>query len=273
MLNYLVYGLAIRSELELVGAASIAGPMSDPDLCITVGAFATPEMHRDGPLSFRLEDDHWYFRWPGEATYRLGHGEICVQQIGNRFAVGQRILGPLLGLVLRRTGRLVLHGNVVSRPSGATCLLGATGAGKTTLTSELVKAGWCFLSDDLCVLGVENGHWVAFAGPGRLKIRTGQPLKRVETIADMQATAILERIVVVEPGVPVRMAPLGGPPALLGLITHAHMPRSLDVSGLAADHVRRAGDLASANQVLALRRGQDLGDLPTAIDLLQRGWT
>lgn len=273
MLNYLVYGLAIRSDLELAGAAPAAGTISDADLRITVGQFAIPEMHRDGPLRYRLDDDYWYFQWPEEATYRLGHGEICVHATVDRLAAGQRILGPLLGLLLRRAGRLVLHGNVVSRPSGATCLLGATGAGKTTLTAELVTAGWRFMSDDLCVLGIKDGRWIAFAGPARLKVRTGQPLKRVDTVAGNQTTALLERIVVVEPGIPVRMAPLSGPPAVLSLITHAHMPRSLDVSGLAADHVRRAGDLASANQMAALRRGQNLSDLPTAIDLLQRGWT
>jgi hypothetical protein len=46
------------------------------------------------------------------------------------------------------TGATVLHSGAVSRGGQAALLVGSSGHGKTTLTLELVRRGWRFLSDD-----------------------------------------------------------------------------------------------------------------------------
>ncbi len=54
-------------------------------------------------------------------------------------------------MVLRREGRLDLHAAAVVPPvegAGAVLLVGAKGAGKSSLTLSLAMAGWRFLSDD-----------------------------------------------------------------------------------------------------------------------------
>ena len=54
-------------------------------------------------------------------------------------------------MVLRREGRLDLHAAAVVPPiegAGAVLIVGAKGAGKSSLTLSLAMAGWSFLSDD-----------------------------------------------------------------------------------------------------------------------------
>jgi hypothetical protein len=48
--------------------------------------------------------------------------------------------------------RVVLHSGSVLADSGVVLLVGSSGWGKTTLTIELVRRGWGFLSDDFAIL-------------------------------------------------------------------------------------------------------------------------
>lgn len=61
------------------------------------------------------------------------------------------VIGAALYMALRREGRLDLHAAAVVPPSGgagAILIVGAKGAGKSSLTLSLAMAGWRFLSDD-----------------------------------------------------------------------------------------------------------------------------
>ncbi|MBO6575169.1 MAG: hypothetical protein JJ896_07135 [Rhodothermales bacterium] len=268
MTTYTAYGLVVQSDLAL--PFSLAPTGTTGQVTVRAGRFHVPRMKRDGPLSFRLDDEFWYFQWPGEATYRMATDEVVVMLDGDPAAAGERLSGQLMGLFLRRAGRIVLHGNVVSRHGLAICLLGATGMGKTTLTGALLATGWAFLSDDLCVLEEGTGGWSVQPGPGRLKVRAGGPLKQLERVTPSASGATLKGIAVLEAGGPVVLEPLAGPEALLELIRHAHMPRSLDVSGLADAHLQRVGGLAGAIPIGRLRRGSTLTDLPQVVEILDR---
>lgn len=266
MPTYNVYGTAIQSDLPLPGLDEVE--VQESELTVSLAEFQSPVLHPDGPLHYFLDEDYWYFHWLGEATYRLSEFEVAVMIEGDSSAVSERIAGPLFGLLLRRAGRVVLHGNVVSRDGQALCLLGSTGAGKTTLTRSLLDAGWLFLSDDLCVLEEKEGAWLAHPGPSRLKVRTSTPWKSIQTPSRNGHSARLHEIVVLEPGAPVSRKNLSGSDALMALVRHAHMPRSLDVAGHAGDHLHQSGRLAASVSISLLKRGTDLSDLPKAIGLL-----
>ena len=69
-----------------------------------------------------------------------------------------------LGLVGRLRGRLVLHGSAVGTEWGAVLLLGAMGAGKSTVAATMcVRHGCDIISDDLLVMDDESGR--VGAGP------------------------------------------------------------------------------------------------------------
>lgn len=58
----------------------------------------------------------------------------------------------VLPLVLARRGALVLHGGVISRAGKGAVLVGATGAGKSTVTAFAWQQGWTVGGDDGAVL-------------------------------------------------------------------------------------------------------------------------
>jgi hypothetical protein len=62
----------------------------------------------------------------------------------------------VLPLVLARRGALVLHGGVISRAGKGAVLVGATGAGKSTLTAFAWQQDWTVGGDDGAVLHATN---------------------------------------------------------------------------------------------------------------------
>jgi hypothetical protein len=56
-------------------------------------------------------------------------------------------------------GQLVLHAGAVCRDGRAVAVMGPSGWGKTTLTLELVRRGWSFLTDDFAPL--DRSGWIA----------------------------------------------------------------------------------------------------------------
>jgi hypothetical protein len=57
---------------------------------------------------------------------------------------------------------LLIHAAALSFDQAGVILAGGTGCGKTTLTLELVRQGFQFLSDDVAVIGLADGNLVPF---------------------------------------------------------------------------------------------------------------
>jgi hypothetical protein len=270
VIDYDAYGIRIASDLALPFPLAGVSSSGLARASLRLIDFEPPSQTvEDGPLKYHLaEDGLWYFGWAGEATYRLGPEGIAVSRDGGSDeAVAARVSGQLLGLWLRREGRLVLHANVVARSDEALALMGATGAGKTTITSALLDRGFSFVSDDLCVLERRGGAWWAQPGPGRLKVRTptvGDFKSRKEVAPALEASK-LRAVYVLHPGLPVQPEPLKGGDAILALVRHAHMPRSLDITRLAAQHFAASGQLARDVSVARLSRGITLEDVPSVV--------
>jgi PqqD family protein of HPr-rel-A system len=151
--------------------------------------------------------------------------------------------------------RVTIHAGAVAAPSGAVILPGPPGAGKSTMTAALVRAGCGYLSDELAaldlageavhpfprplalhpttvaLLAVGPGGPVgpspatpegpdAVARPGRAGglLAPSRSLGATVAAPTPPAAIVLPRIVAGAPG---RLAPLAPPAALLGLLAHA----------------------------------------------------
>lgn len=63
------------------------------------------------------------------------------------------LLGPVMGFVLRRRGRLALHASAVGIGGAAVALVGSAGTGKSTTAAALALRGWPVVCEDICSLG------------------------------------------------------------------------------------------------------------------------
>jgi hypothetical protein len=78
------------------------------------------------------------------------------------------LLGATLRCVLQLRGVACLHAAVIGAAGGAIAIAGPKGAGKSTVTAALARAGHPVLADDLAVLDERaEGFW-AHSGPPRL---------------------------------------------------------------------------------------------------------
>lgn len=158
MYNYRICGLSVTSEMKLLGANPWAHD-STPDVTVRYGhvpgQLAQPSTC--GP-SWQREGDTVLLCVPGLARFLITAGRSVVialeDQALPRDASGF-VLGSSLGILLHQRGALVLHGSAVARNGRAIVLCGQSGAGKSTTAAALCKKGCSFVSDDICVIGLD----------------------------------------------------------------------------------------------------------------------
>ncbi|MBK6306034.1 MAG: hypothetical protein IPF87_01475 [Gemmatimonadetes bacterium] len=170
---YWVYGLRVRSDVELPGwPAAAAG---EPDVEIRREDCDAPAFG---------ENPH-----TARSIVRDGELQVAVTGVG-RFAAlrGQLIridplptalpedvllylTGAMIGAILHQRGLYPLHASCVSIGGVGVGFAGKSGAGKSTLVATLVERGATFVSDDVCVLTQSStGELVVWPGAPRVKL-------------------------------------------------------------------------------------------------------
>lgn len=168
--NYRIFGLSVQSELDLPELIPVR-EATDPDVSIQVSS-----AEAEPPAEFKLisSDDEVTLSVPGAATYTMRGGRtITVTPVSTASARDVRLylLGSAFGVILHQRGLLPLHSNAIEIDGKAIAFLGHSGAGKSTLAAWFHDRGHGMLSDDVCVVGVdENGGGVAYGGVPRVRL-------------------------------------------------------------------------------------------------------
>jgi len=186
-------------------------------------------------------------------------------------------------------GYLVLHASSVALDGGASCFLGASGWGKSTLAALLHARGHALVTDDVAAIDM--------AGSPRPRVLPGTPQLKLwpDALASLGEYAealprvhprLQKRVRAVEPPhpsepVPLRrlyvlaqaplpsIQPLGPQEALLELLRHSYGARTLQ-SVRREDHFRQCARLATQVPVRRLAAPHDLGALPALARLIEQ---
>lgn len=161
-------GLRIRSALPLPGLRPASGDGA-PDVTVRRGPVPEPDGYPASGIAAEPGPEADVLAWYRRARLRLGADTIMVDSEDDAFAA-QCVVGPGLGVVLHRRGRLVLHGSAVDLGGRAVVLLGAKGAGKSTTAATLLARGHALLTDDLVALGESEDGPVVLPGPTQMKL-------------------------------------------------------------------------------------------------------
>lgn len=194
MPDYEVYGLGVRSPVAFprLPEVQVEGPV---DVTLSFGpeagaprqwerAYVSPELEGELPVVA-------YDRSAADGAWRLVYGE-GVRFVGDRAVsrvevaydapldlddVLSFLVGPVLGLALRRRGILALHASAVVIDGLAVGFLGAGGAGKSTLAAALAARGHAVLTDDVLALRRDGAHWSAHPGYPEIRLwESSEPL-------------------------------------------------------------------------------------------------
>jgi len=280
------YGLSIHSELCLPELP----PTRDPaDIRVTLGAVAPPAAA--AAPEWEVNGDEARGAYGGIGRFLVSRGrEIVVDPDPAAAAESLQpfLLGPALAVALHQRGYRVLHASAVAIGGVAFGFLGHAGSGKSTLAAALRSRGHRPIADDVVALRPESGGFVPLPGLPWLKLWpptaeaigiTPEELPRVRPDLAKRSWAAAEpaappptrvdRLYVLAEGPHVASEPIGAAESVIELARHTYGARSLH--GVRAEsHLQEAAELARAITLRRLRRPWRLGDLATAVELVER---
>jgi hypothetical protein len=158
----LIHGLVIASEVDLP-VPRIKPRLPDVTYRVALSTTLTAPSHsRSDDADDPWYVEHWFgsrlaVEFPGRATFELSRTDVVLVRdgTGDSDLVMHLLLAHVLPRVVSLRGDLMLHAAGAVGPSGrAHLFLGETGAGKSTIVTGLVAAGWSLLDDD----GIRVAH-------------------------------------------------------------------------------------------------------------------
>ena len=165
--TYQACGITIASALDLPGLARTDAP---PDVTVRRGPVETPDAFAPTGIAAVPGPDADVLAWYGRARLRISADALVADGDDDRFLC-QCIVGPGLGVLLHRRGRLALHGSAVDVGGRAVVFLGQKGAGKSTTAAALLDRGHALLTDDLVAIGHDAaGRPTVLPGPSQMKL-------------------------------------------------------------------------------------------------------
>ena len=172
---YRICGVLFRSQVRFPEFAPIEHLGTDEaDVTITVGplvdlgppqsVFRTLKFASDGTVDWHIAD---------YGSVRVSQGKtIAFEPKPGLVDVAQRsiLLGPAQALLWAQRGRVALHASSVLGPSGAICIAGNSGAGKSVLAALLAERGHAVLADDMTVLSSSSDEVEVNPGYAALRL-------------------------------------------------------------------------------------------------------
>jgi len=177
---YKLYGLTVSSQLRIPDAGGSALPCGETtDVTLTLDI--VPEFRADEKLE-KLTDS-WYYSAPDpQLFYMHCDGYDFEISDGRRITVDAHdqdiessglvtyILGSAFGVIGMQRGLIPIHGAAISVGDTSVIITGHSGSGKSAILSELLKAGYRYLADDVCMVSIENGSPCVFPSYPQRKI-------------------------------------------------------------------------------------------------------
>lgn len=108
---------------------------------------------------FEVSGSSWLMRFPEIADFYLRPGEIECRLVDPALAymVDVLLLGHVMACYLERQGILALHAGALAVGNQAVLLAGDKGAGKSTMVTSMVAAGYSLMADDIAAVEEVRG--------------------------------------------------------------------------------------------------------------------
>jgi hypothetical protein len=111
--------------------------------------------------------------WDGVGTFVIRDGkEVLINPAPDAqdSLVRSFLLGPVLAVLLRQRGFLVLHASAVAVDTHVILFMGGSGWGKSTLAAALCQNGYRLLSDDVTAIDMTAHHPTVIPGYPQVKL-------------------------------------------------------------------------------------------------------
>lgn len=180
------FGMQIAADVRLPGATRRREDGGEPDLLLRSVPRADLEELTASPRYMRylhsfegcgyamLEgiDGDVLFHYRERALFHLSGGrDVLRYAVSESGTAWQRVLlDTIFWTVSLLKGFELLHAGAIVTPHGLVALVGRSGAGKTTLASELLKRGGVLFADDIVSLEARGADVIAHPGPSLMNL-------------------------------------------------------------------------------------------------------
>jgi hypothetical protein len=180
------FGMQVAADICLPGASRRREDGGEPDLLLRSVRRAELEDLTAEPRYMRylhsyegcgyamLEgvDGDVLFHYRERALFHLSTGRDVLRcAVSESGTAWQRVLlDTVLWTVSLLKGFELLHAGAVVTPHGLIALVGSSGAGKTTLATELLKRGGVLFADDILALAARGDEVIAHPGPSLMNL-------------------------------------------------------------------------------------------------------
>lgn len=284
MYTYTAYNLNIQSELPL------------PELL--------PNNNRCEPdISIRLVDsqslaqtisnrgDYFVGEVAQVGSFSVGSGsEILVDpepDVDTAF-LRSILLGPIICILLRQRGLLVLHGSSFAAQDEAVGFIGDSGWGKSTLVESFHSQGYRVLTDDVMVIDINADRPMVIPGFPQIKLwpdsasATGhdcdslsplhsKTVKRIHKLNQgfVEQALPLKRIYVLDFSDDNQVIPLESQASFAHLVKHTRAVGLLTAPEFINAHFYQCSSLIKNVSICCLQRKRSLGKLQEVVDLVK----
>ena len=162
--NYYVYGLNIRSEIEIDEFHKIDMILEDKVVNIKNGVM--PKEIKDDILKgskIKFSRNRIWFYIPNIATYCIINGSEIIVEVAegaDMQLMKVYLMCSCLGFIMLQRDMVAIHGGVIEIDDKAVIFTGDRGSGKSTLTTALRRKGYKFISDDVASIEINKLPYV-----------------------------------------------------------------------------------------------------------------
>ncbi|ARV58401.1 hypothetical protein BZZ01_06900 [Nostocales cyanobacterium HT-58-2] len=279
---YQAYNLYIASELPLPELVESEGK---PDVIVRFGKVDnTGEMQHDGGSTFQGEVAE-----VGKVLIQSGREVIIEPVLGVEEARLRTILlGPILSVLLRQRGLLVLHASCVDINNKAVAFMGGSGWGKSTMAATFHTKGYSILTDDVMPVEIVADCAIVFPTYPQFKLFPealsclGQDTDGLSPVCQnspklsynfdrgfQQTPLPLQRIYVLDKGSEHKITKLQPQEAFVELVRHTRAMSLVTNSEFVTSHMRLCAELIKNVSFCRFTRKPSLTDLPNLVKLVE----
>lgn len=164
---YRIYGLIIESEIAFPEALECEEQdRTKTDVVIRYGTMPDhiKQMQKAGNYYSMRGTEFKWVAYPEFGNYLMENGTtitVELDEMAEQKQVNSFLLGKCLGCILYQRGIIAIHGAAVTNEEHVFIVCGASGSGKSTVSTEFRKQGCFLLADDTVALEAVNGEWYA----------------------------------------------------------------------------------------------------------------